>query len=206
MFCKAIYSQVVWQIVLVAAALFSGPRLAAAQARYEPKPLSNVGGHSSESLNQIYRDAVGQGYSGSSLNTLSLQYFRNTVPYSGQSTTRSSSAPRINLGTGGGNSNKPFSTVYSPPTVSPYSNLFREDLSGNDSNYTTLVRPQLQQQQFNQQVQRAATDLNRKLDTMSAQADFNPQGDRTEYPTGHQTVFRYFGRYYQMPASGKGRR
>jgi hypothetical protein len=81
--------------------------------------------------------------------------------------------------------------------VSPYLNLFREDLEGGgDFNYNTLVRPQLQQQQFNQQVQRQGLALERQLQSFAAQSDFNPQGSTTQLPTGHQTVFRYYGRYH----------
>jgi hypothetical protein len=76
-------------------------------------------------------------------------------------------------------------------------NLFREDLDGNsDFNYQTLVRPQLQQQQFNQQLDRQAQDTAQRLQQISAQADFKPQGNENQAPTGHQTVFMYYGHYY----------
>jgi hypothetical protein len=114
-------------------------------------------------------------------------------------------AARIGLGAGGSQVNKPF-TGYDPgPTVSPYLNLFREDLEGNDHfNYTSLVRPQLQQQQFNQQVQRQNLELNRRLQSLAAQSDFNPEGSKSQHPTGHQTVFNYHGHYY--PSMGARRR
>ena len=55
---------------------------------------------------------------------------------------------------------KPFSGYSPAPTTSPYLNLFREDFAGNsDLNYNTLVRPQLQQQAFNQQVQRQGQEM-----------------------------------------------
>jgi hypothetical protein len=83
--------------------------------------------------------------------------------------------------------------------------LFREDLAGNDDlNYNTLVRPMLQQQQFNQQVQRQSLEMERRLQSFAAQSDFNPQGSTQQLPTGHQTVFRYYGRYY--PAMNRFRR
>ncbi len=167
---------------------------------YQPKPLSTVGGPTGESLNQIYRSGVGQGYTASSLNLLSLQYGSNRTPYAGQSTTRSAAGSSVGLGIGPTGANKPFSAYTPSPTTSPYLNLFREDLSGNDDvNYNTLVRPQLQQQQFNEQVQRSAIDFNRQLQTLSARADFDVQGAKDQFPTGHQTVYSYTGHYYRMP-------
>jgi len=31
---------------------------------------------------------------------------------------------------------------------------------------------------------------------MAAQSDFNPQGSESQFPTGHQSVFMYYGHYY----------
>jgi hypothetical protein len=77
-------------------------------------------------------------------------------------------------------------------------NLFREDLDGSsDFNYQTLVRPQLQQLQTNQQFQNQNQDLYRRVQSISAQSDYkNPAGAENQYPTGHQTTFGYHGRYY----------
>jgi hypothetical protein len=110
----------------------------------------------------------------------------------------SPSAARIGLGVGNSFSgSKPFSSFSPGPTVSPYLNLFRTDLSGNNAlNYQTLVEPQLRQQQLNQQVQKREQQTNYRLQAIAAQADFNPQGSREEFPTGHQTVFMYYGHYY----------
>lgn len=106
------------------------------------------------------------------------------------------SRPPGTLG-GSTSSSKPFSSFSAPPTVSPYMNLFRVDLNGNNNfNYSTLVRPQLQQQQMNQQLERQALQNSRRIQSIAAQADFNPAGSKDEYPTGHQTVFSYVGHYY----------
>jgi hypothetical protein len=94
---------------------------------------------------------------------------------------------------------KPFSSYSAPPTVSPYLNLFRVDLGGgSDFNYNTLVRPQLQQQQQNQELERQNLQNSRRLQSIAAQADYNPQGAKDQYPTGHQTVFNYTGHYYPV--------
>jgi hypothetical protein len=101
------------------------------------------------------------------------------------------------LGIGSFSGSKPFSNVTATPTVSPYLNLFREDMGGNDDlNYQTLVRPQLEQQRTNALLQRQNQELSRRVQTISAQRDFAPTGAQNQYPTGHPTVFNYHGRYY----------
>lgn len=102
---------------------------------------------------------------------------------------------------------KPFSSYNAPPTVSPYMNLFRVDLNGNNNfNYSTLVRPQLQQQQVNQQIEQQNLQNSRRIQSIAAQAAYNPQGDKGQYPTGHQTVFSYLGHYYAQPRPNPKRR
>jgi hypothetical protein len=167
-------------------------------------PKSGAGGNASREVSQIYRQGVGTGYSGSSLNHIALNSARARIPNVGQST--SAGAGRIGLGIGAsGPAAKPFSNYSPAPTVSPYMNLFREDLDGNsDFNYQTLVRPMLQQQQFNQQLQREAIDTAQRLQQISAQADFNPEGSKSQVPTGHQTVFMYYGHFY--PTANRQRR
>src|SRR4051812_4544492 len=97
--------------------------------------------------------------------------------------------------------NKPFSTLQPQSPVSPYLNLFRTDSNGavNQFNYSTLVQPQLQQQQVNEQLQRQNLQNSRRLQQIAAQPQLNPQGSKEEYPTGHQTVFSYKSHYYATP-------
>jgi hypothetical protein len=180
-------------LVLVAVAVYSGTSLAQIG---DFKPISKPGGYAQQELQQIYQQSIGTGYSAANLSNSTLNAARANAPSYRRNET-ASIGPRIGMGLGGSAANKPF-TSYSPaPTVSPYLNLFREDLEGGgDLNYNTLVRPQLQQQQFNQDVQRQSLELARRLQSFAAQSDFNPQGSTTQLPTGHQTVFRYYGRYY----------
>jgi len=124
----------------------------------------------------------------------------NRAQVRGVEGTTQSSLPRrsySDLGLSSPSVGKPFSGVTPSPTVSPYLNLFREDLSGNgDLNYQTLVRPQLEQQRVNAQVQRQNLEMTRRVQSLSARSDYNPQGNQNQYPTGHPTVFNYHGRYY----------
>jgi hypothetical protein len=165
----------------------------------DPRPVSNVGGIAGSELGQIYREDVGYGYSGASVNRNTLMDNRVRAPYGpGGSFATNPQRPRIGLGLGSAApASKPFSGYSPPPTISPYLNLFREDLDGSsDFNYQTLVRPMLQQQQFNQQVERQAMEMARRMQSMAAQSDFNPQGSTTQFPTGHQATFGYYGHYY----------
>jgi hypothetical protein len=107
-------------------------------------------------------------------------------------------AGRIGLGIGQSYSgSKPFAGFSQGPAISPYLNLFRVDQNGLQGfNYSTLVQPELQQQQFQQQQRQQNNTTTRRLQAISAQADYNVQGSKEEFPTGHQTVFQYMGHYY----------
>jgi len=165
------------------------------------RPKSDVGGFAGNEMRNIYREGVGQGFTSRSLQNLDMATSRDRVPYVGQSVGQGS----ISSGGGGASlslaprrSSKPFSNISSSPTVSPYLNLFREDLDGmSDLNYHTLVRPQFQQLQTNQRLQDENLQLNRRVQAISAQSDYkNQAGSESLYPTGHQTAFGYHGRYY----------
>jgi hypothetical protein len=169
-----------------------------------PPPVVQLNGYAGEATRAVRNRDIGTGYSGASLNSIALQNARGNIQYVGQSSTASAAGgARLGLGIGGaGGGSKPFSNFSPSPTVSPYLNLFNDSRNGNtDFNYQTLVRPQLQQQQFNQQSQSQAYDLSRRLQQISAQADYNPEGSKTQYPTGHQTVFQYHGHFYPQPAA-----
>lgn len=162
-------------------------------------PYSTPSGPAASRLSQYYSNAT----SGTSSASLNQQALRNAQALMTNSLRQPSSTPgpaRIGLGAGNSFSGtKPFSGYSPGPTVSPYLNLFRTDLTGNNSlNYNTLVEPQLRQQQLNQQVQRQERQTNSRLQAIAAQADFNPQGSREEFPTGHQTVYMYYGHYYPV--------
>jgi hypothetical protein len=100
---------------------------------------------------------------------------------------------------------KPFAHASHRPTVSPYLNLLREDLTDETiPNYHTLVRPQLEQIQFQQSQQRQNDLVYRQLQQIQARAGFNPQGSETMLPTGHVTTYQFLGTYY--PAFAQQRR
>lgn len=136
-----------------------------------------------------------------SLNQMALKNAQQAMQqsYNAQQQGGMPGAGRIGLGLDTSYSGtKPFSGFSQGPTVSPYLNLFRTDANGriDPLNYNTLVEPQLRQQQLNKQQQAENQYTTRRLQAISAQSDYNVQGSKEEYPTGHQTVFQYFGHYF----------
>jgi hypothetical protein len=189
------------------ALLLSG---ASAFGQIDTKPLSDVGGNAGNEMRRIYSRDIGRGYTGDSLNSIALQSARARIPSVGQSTAYGTGATSTGLGRGPASTaraTKPFSSISSTPTVSPYMNLFREDLDGSgDFNSQTLVRPQLNQLQLNQQFQNQNVELNRRVQSISAQRDYsNPAGSESIIPTGHGTAFGYHGRYYPGLMQQRGR-
>lgn len=137
--------------------------------------LSNINGQARNLLNSMYSNNAGS---------------TTAMP-------RSQPAASFGGGNAGISATKPFDSYSPQPTVSPYLNLFRVDLNGNnDFNYSTLVQPQLQQRQLNQQLQEQALQNSRRVQKIAAQGDYNPEGAKDQYPTGHQTVFSYTGHYF----------
>jgi hypothetical protein len=158
---------------------------------------ASAGGYTGTEIRSIYRQDIGQGYTGSSLNSIALQSAQARVGNVGQSSAgfgTVSSVPSVSSSS----SSKPFSSVSSSPAVSPYMNLFRDDFGdASDLNYQTLVRPQLQQQQYNQQFQRQNMELSSRVQKISAQSAFqNPSGSESMYPTGHPTAFGGYSHFY----------
>ncbi len=101
------------------------------------------------------------------------------------------------VGSIGGPGSKPFANFSPSPTVSPYMNLFRTDLGGNDDlNFQTLVQPQLRQQEFNRRVGIQEQQMNRRLQAIAAQNSFSPRGSTNIMPTGHGATHRYYSHFF----------
>lgn len=82
---------------------------------------------------------------------------------------------------------KPFSDIQRRPTVSPYLNLGRDDSAAPD--YQTLVRPQLEQLEFNRRQSLEVDRLNRQVQDFRTQAAFPAGGSPDLRATGHSTRF-----------------
>lgn len=85
---------------------------------------------------------------------------------------------------------------YSPsrPTVSPYLNLLRSD-SGPLPNYYSLVRPQLNQEKFDNQISAATRQNSIAVQRLSALSS-NSQGGNA---TGTDSVYSNYSHYYRHP-------
>jgi hypothetical protein len=186
------FARLSWQFSIVVLSLFSAIAPAVAQVK-------DAGGNAAQDRKRIRNQDIGN-YSVNEIIRADLR----SGQARGLGGRATSSIPRrsySDMGIRSSSSSKPFSTVSPTPTVSPYLNLFREDLGGNDDlNYQTLVRPQLEQQRTNALLQRQNEELSRRVQSISAQRDYNPGGAQNQYPTGHPTVFNYHGRYYPSAA------
>ena len=90
---------------------------------------------------------------------------------------------------------KPFKHIQQRPTVSPYLNLVRDD-SGAAANYQTLVRPQMEQIDFNRQQEMQLDRLDRQFQDFRSESAFPQQGALNLRETGHTTRFMNRSHYY----------
>ena len=90
---------------------------------------------------------------------------------------------------------KPFKHVEQRPTVSPYLNLLRDD-SGATANYQTLVRPQMEQIDFNRQQERQFDRLDRQFQNFRSESAYPQDGSVEIRETGHTTRFMNLSHYY----------
>lgn len=185
------------------AALFTTAFLPAAAS-------AQLGGSSpADSFNaQIRNEAIGTGYSVNSVLSNSFANARGPAVTNFQqfTSTASSGVGRTPASaglplTGGASGTKPFTSLNRTPTVSPFLNLFNTGVGGAASsfdNYNTLVRPQLNQQRTNRQLQIQNQRLNQRVQQISAQPAFQSQGSEQIMQTGHSTVFGYYSRFYPL--------
>lgn len=199
--------------------LLSGDLLAQVTDLYR-LPGGTLEGNAGYQLSTLRRQDIGTGYTAASINRQSLSRASIATPGIGGYTMQTRVGGINTNIAGGGNvsrpaasfgpgisapASKPFSGVSTRPTVSPYLNLFREDLDGaSDFNYQTLVQPELRQQEINQNLQRQQQEISGRVQQLVAQPAFNPQGSQTQFPTGHQTLFRNHSHFY--PALAQPRR
>ena len=110
-----------------------------------------------------------------------------------QMPTRNTGAPAAPTAAPRGSVAKPFNTVVKSPTVSPYLNLYREEQGNGAPNYHSLVRPQQQQFEANQQQAQRLRQLERNIRQAStfASPSYSPSA------TAGAARFGDTGRYYQ---------
>lgn len=91
---------------------------------------------------------------------------------------------------------KPFTGAQSDPTVSPYTNLFRDEDIDSAPNYYAFVRPQLQQQERNQQQQRQIQSLQRQVVRAAYSAPAAAPTTGGMPGTGHGSRYGDTGQFY----------
>jgi hypothetical protein len=106
---------------------------------------------------------------------------------------------------GGAAKSKPFSNFVGQGSTSPWLAL-SQPFSSPTTNYYSNVRPQLDQQRANQQMAARNAQLQRQLNTLAAQAPYDPTGSERMAPTGHAAAFFNYGGYYTPVQPSKGRR
>lgn len=163
--------------------------------------LSQTRSAGADYLGDVIREGIGTGYTISNINS-------NVI----NSSLGVSSAPGVRTGLSGAArpslasssfrsptpSSKPFSGINQDRTLSPYLALDTVTLDSNFDTYNNLVRPQLQQQRLNDQLQRQTQQLNQRFQQLSAQPAFNPQGAQNALATGHPTFFNNTLNYYPL--------
>lgn len=175
-------------------------------------------GYAAREMTRIKTQSIGRGYTADSVVSTTTQQLKPRIGAPGSSTrtgfglpsptsvtpatpTTRRAATFDSFGPSLSANQKPFSNAQTEPTVSPYLNLFNDTFLGDGvDNYNTIVRPQLRQQQFNQQVRREAQSLNRRVQQLSARPAFDPRGSQQQSPTGHSTGFMYYSHFY--PSAG----
>ena len=90
---------------------------------------------------------------------------------------------------------KPFSNFVGQGSVTPWLGL-SQPFTSPTTNYFTNVRPQLDQQRANQQMAMRNAQLQKQLNSIAAQAPYNPTGNENMAPTGHAAVYLNYGGYY----------
>ena len=149
-------------------------------------------------MKQIRNQSVGSGYTVESIRQGILNQnraFGASTGFFPVATTNSSLTSSMPMGGG----SKPFSNLQPTSTVSPYLNLFNQGPTGRSQtldNYNLLVRPMLDQQRMNSQVQRQQQQMNMQVQAIAARPDFEFAGSKNIIPTGHQTGFGYYSHFY----------
>jgi hypothetical protein len=92
---------------------------------------------------------------------------------------------------------KPFSSFNRSSGLTPYMGLLASNpFTSTTDNYFSVVRPQIEQQKINEQLQQRNLQLQRQLNDIALQASASPTGDKDRAPTGHVSVYMNYGGYY----------
>jgi hypothetical protein len=200
------------QIVFVVSVVAVGT--AAAQRPFiNRNPSLNSSPAANQFMSQIQSQAIGPGLTGASQNALALSQGNNANVFQNLGrnpneflTARPTASSGSIFGNSRQTSQKPFTNASRGPTVSPWLGLDGNGVSSSDFSYNTFVRPMLQQQETNRNLQRQQQELGQRFQQLSGEPAFDPRGSQTQAPTGHTTVFQYFSHFYPSKGQRPARR
>lgn len=185
---------------LLAAAGFVLAASAAVEVVAQPLGL-NRRSAGTDYLGDVIREGIGTGYTINNINSNTLNSSLGVTRAAGVGGGAISSAARPTLSStpfAAGPTVKPFSSVSLDRTLSPYLALDTVTLDSNFDTYNNLVRPQLQQQRVNDQLQRQTQALNQRFQQLSAQPAFDPRGSQNAMATGHPTFYNNTLNFYPL--------
>lgn len=111
----------------------------------------------------------------------------------------------FNAPAAGTSRSKPFANTVGQGSVTPWLAL-SQPFTSPTTNYFSNVRPQLEQQRMNQQMATRNAQLQHQLNSLAAQAPYDPTGSERMAPTGHVAAYMNYGGYYTPVQPTKGRR
>lgn len=176
--------------------------LAAGLAQQSAAQSGSRGGFTNQQLSRFSRQASGANFTSQAF---VRQAYSQGVDLRGGFGAGRNISRNFNSGAagfGGGRSrpsSRPFSNISRRPSLSPYLGLFQEGFDENENAlaYQTIVRPQLRQQRFNNQVRRQAAQMEARLQSIAAGSGFNAQGNQQLAPTGVSPgAYRFLSHYY----------
>ncbi|HEY1602761.1 MAG TPA: hypothetical protein VGG64_24370 [Pirellulales bacterium] len=91
---------------------------------------------------------------------------------------------------------RPFDTQSRRPSVSPYMNLVNNSMSGASTNYQSLVRPQVDQQNFNSHSASAIKNLQRTASSPARSKATTEGGNTKMRVTGHAATRQNYSHFY----------
>ena len=90
---------------------------------------------------------------------------------------------------------RPFDSSARRPSVSPYMNLINNN-TGQATNYQSLVRPQIDQQNYNTQAASAIKNLQRQQAASSMRSKSSSEGNTKMRATGHAATRETYSHFY----------
>jgi hypothetical protein len=192
----------IYSAIFAASLATSLPATALAQINVgggQQVPLAVAAAAADSAKSQIRSQAVGSGYTVDSIKQGIINQNRAFGASTGFGPVATVNSSLLSGSPGMSGGSKPFAGMQQTSTISPYLNLFNQGTTGRPQtldNYNLLVRPMLEQQRMNSQMQRQQQQMNMQVQAIAAKPDMEAAGSENIIPTGHQTGFGYYSHFY----------